>query len=585
MRLILTGRSLGTDDLAWLAQGTSETWSLGAGAHIALTANEGVIRRPDASASFARRGAPAASASEDDPEILAQITPCVCFEPRSGVVTLLAHPIGRGTFYFLRTPEAVFVSTALIDAAEYLPTLRLNRLTVADYFTRLRNTPVKLGDTFIDGLEQVPPGHAALWDGRRLTLQKRWIPNDDADAGALQLEDAAPLVRTALERVIQPHAAPGTACLVSGGLDSSAVAAIANKLSGSRVSLLTYGHGLDSVRERHLRDALATALERDVSTLPLTDIWIDVEAIRHVNRRSNSPSGGVFSGIFARLLSAARAAGYGTILTGEGGDEVFDAPFDLLADLAGSGRWGATLNALGFFSAYSYGTSAGRLVFDHALAPLAKARGLPWPRPVANPFLAQVLGAGFSDALNQARTLAQTDLGAAVQAGWSLSTYYNYRQLLDVPVYEPMGLGSDAAAIRIVNPIASLEVFRAANTLRLDQWAGSWIGFRSKRLLAFAAGDLLPYAVAYAPKTGIGNLLTHLVERTPSDLRLEVDGSVLSDAGIEVDPRFLDPRAYPPEQSLVWALLLNLCIWLDEMKREHRERRSLPSQARPVRHL
>lgn len=586
MRLLLSRIEPRDEQLEWVERATKRTVELTPGVLVSLCDGERLVESGDGRwLSIIGAGTDDDHCLSDDPEELARCSPVLNFDRHKREVMLVAHPLGRGTFFHTRQGGSLLVSTSLLDVAECCRPLRPNGRMVADYFVSLRNRGTDLTDTFVNGISQLPPGHEANWDGSDLVTKVRWTPLADSGNGMMHIREAAACVRTALDRVLARHVTEPTACLVSGGLDSSVVGGLATRLPGSRVSLVTYGKDLDSPRERHLRGALCRHLGATVEELRIDRPRFDLKALARANRGADSPSGGLFSGIFADLLGAARAAGFETVLTGEGGDEVFDPPPCLLADLMRAGHWGASLNALCFFASHHFDSSATQLLLGHGVLPLAATAGLRWRRPGAPPFLVSVLGAGFEEALRDARRRALDDTAQDLSDGWSLTTYYNYRQVLDLSVYEPNDLMAGDKAVRVVSPLASIEVFRAANALRLDEQAGAWLGFRSKRLLALAAADVLPYEVAHAPKTGIGNLLSRLVGRSASVRSADFDLSVLAGIGIDVAPRWLDPTEYPVQQSLIWALLLNLSTWFRELEDSIGERLRIPREGRAIGHL
>lgn len=587
MRLLFSKGPLDGADLAWLNRATADTVSLGFGAWAALAEGEVLLDHPERRWLWigAQELVPGFGAGQD-PVALAAGSPSAQLDRASGRVTLFAHPLGRGTFFTALRGTAMRVSTSLVDVCEDGSRTRLAAGTVASFFVTLRNRGIRLTDTFVEGVSQLPPGGCAEWNGAELRRRSYWTPIDDGANGTLHVRESAELVRGGLEDVLRRDLGQSAVCLLSGGLDSSAVAGVALAVGGARVSLATYGHDLDSPREAALRQDLSRHLGAAICVLPIPDTGFDLEAVREANRGADAPGGGLFSGIFAGILSAARDAGHDTVITGEGGDEVFDPSPYLLADLVRTRRVGPLLSALSFFASYDYERSAGGLLVDSAFAPLAIAAGLPWPTPARDAFLDEVLGPDFAPVIAAARVDARADLAAALRSGWNLVTYYNYRQVLDLQTYEPADLRAGGRRrIAVRSPLASIEVFRAANTLRLDEQAGPWIGFRSKRLLAMAAGDLLSYDVAYAPKTGIGNLLSRLVGRSAAVWSDHLDASVLAHVGIDVPVHLLDPGRYPVRRSLIWALLLILCSWYRELEDAIDARHRIPDQGRPVRDL
>ena len=109
---------------------------------------------------------------------------------------------------------------------------------------------------------------------------------------------------------------------LSGGLDSSTVAALAARYPQERLQGFTFGDPQAAASEGPLAAQLATMVNIDV-----TYIWPSIDEICEAYRESLHAQAGPFSGasIIAQYIvfKTARAAGFKVLLGGQGGDEAF----------------------------------------------------------------------------------------------------------------------------------------------------------------------------------------------------------------------------------------------------------------------
>lgn len=228
-------------------------------------------------------------------------------------------------------------------------------------------------DTLYSGVRRLSPGAALTFEGARAREARYWTVSF-REPLALPPEQLAARVRESLELAVRRRVAPEgrTGVLMSGGLDSSSVAALCAQQAGERALACSakfpdhpaadetalIGELLDRLAlpaigaEVRSGGLLASALESLAAwQMPLLG-WGDFWTLP--------------------LLRAARAEGAKIVLDGDGGDELFGPRADLLAD---------------------------RLRAGHPLRALAVARRLPGAaagpsrRAVARMFASLALGA------------------------------------------------------------------------------------------------------------------------------------------------------------------------------------------------
>ncbi len=521
-------------------------------------------------------------------EVFAKRTPFAVWEEMRSRLRCFSHPLGRGTFFYTWLNKCLHLSTSLPDLAAVLDTVRLDPHMVAEYFVLGRNTSCDQRRTFVQGVSQVPPGHCLEWDDGQLKITPYWSPQHDSLVGTLSLLDAVEYVRETLEKVIdesEPFSSVG--CLVSGGLDSSLIAAIVQrrvKTLGSSSTLFTAGHQIDCSEERQLQQILVRHLRTSLVVPEQEFPKLQLEPLRALNRSANAPSGGLFTGIYMSIMEEAARRGITLLFGGEGGDEVFRATPRLLADLLLRHRWKAALQALIFFTSLDGDSNFLQMLAREGLLPiLACSFSRPRNRFAQtieehmkknirnesnSSFLIRFLGA-FNKELSSVDESVIEDLCIRQASGFSFSMYESYRQVLNIPYYEacwPYGEGGLGANVRVVNPLSDLRVFRAAMSLRLDQRVGTWRGFRSKYLLRLVAGNSLPQSLRSHSKIGVSNLVVQMTQGMENELVQLLQSDSLAHVGICPDPLFLDPRNVPTGVSLYWVLLLLLVIWFEELK-------------------
>lgn len=182
---------------------------------------------------------------------------------------------------------------------------------------------------------KLPPGHLLTWEpGRGEPRPERYARPAPAPVGALRTESEAELaveLRARLADSVRAHlvADVPVGVLLSGGVDSSALAALAATESPGRVSTFTIGFEESSfdergrarlVAERYGTDHHELVLRPDAATL-LGELAVAFD----------EPLGDS-SAIPTYLVSRLAAGHVKVVLSGEGADELFGGYFTYVAD-------------------------------------------------------------------------------------------------------------------------------------------------------------------------------------------------------------------------------------------------------------
>ena len=245
------------------------------------------------------------------------------WDVQSRRLTLARDPLGIKPLYVHRNPDPhgewslIFASEVrALLASGLLPRPRLDAGAVASV---LWNGFVVGPSTIVQGIESLSPGELWISDGDRPAVRRRFwtIPPQPAPKPM-----AAEELREVLADSVARHliADVPTGVFLSGGIDSSAVAALAQRASGSPVHTFTLTFEEQSYNEGHFARAVAQAIGSDHREVPLTESHF-AGALETALDTLDQPT---FDGLNSYYISrAVREAGLTVALVGTGGDELF----------------------------------------------------------------------------------------------------------------------------------------------------------------------------------------------------------------------------------------------------------------------
>ena len=200
------------------------------------------------------------------------------------------------------------------------------------------------------GIRQVPPGHVMRAGNGAVRLQRYWDLPASPRGRKLQRNRSAPAAsgfapaveqaRELTEEAIRLRMVAGVpvGCLISGGLDSSSVLAVAATCTDGPVAAFTVGFERREFDESDGAREAAAAANADHTVVMLGDADLAdhfADAVWHAETLQFNTHGA------ARYLLSrgVRDAGYRSVLAGEGADEAFFG-YEFLRAAAGASRGG-----------------------------------------------------------------------------------------------------------------------------------------------------------------------------------------------------------------------------------------------------
>jgi asparagine synthase (glutamine-hydrolysing) len=230
--------------------------------------------------------------------------------------------------------KAIFAGDASIPR-------RLDPLGLAETFTFWTSVAPQ---TVFEGVTELEPGHVRVVAPDRTDDAAFWEPRypvGEQGRFAGSLDDAAERVRTTLEeavalRMLRADVPVGS--YLSGGLDSSLIAALGLRAKGDRFSTYSIRFADAEFDETPYQRAMAAALDSDhheinVTRADIAEVFPDV--VRHAERPLlRAAPAPMF--LLSRLV---HESGTKVVLTGEGADEMF-AGYDLFREGKVRRFWG-----------------------------------------------------------------------------------------------------------------------------------------------------------------------------------------------------------------------------------------------------
>jgi hypothetical protein len=263
----------------------------------------------------------------------------VAWDGRDGSIVCTRDLTGSHPLFFSRDGERVLVSSsqgALLEVGN-VPG-EFDRLAIARWVMTGSALPRR---TFYRLIQRLPPGYALRAAAGEARIWRYWHPGDDAAAEDQSPEDAVERFEELLDQAVARSASLGRlGIFLSGGVDSAAVTTSAAVVSRARSLAdplaLSYVYPDPEASEEATQRTVAGVLGIPVRIVPLHETvgpeGLLVAALR-LTGRAWMPCVNPWEPAFVHLAGAGAELGCRAILSGEGGNDWFEAEWYEAADL------------------------------------------------------------------------------------------------------------------------------------------------------------------------------------------------------------------------------------------------------------
>jgi asparagine synthase (glutamine-hydrolysing) len=247
--------------------------------------------------------------------------------------------LGVKPLYYWRQGETLlFASEVRALLASGLVERRLSMTGLRSY---LAYGSVQEPLTMIEGVLSLPPGHALSWQDGQIDMQRYWrLPPPEgisARPPARLLEEVGGRLSDAVRSQLVADVPLGV--FLSGGIDSTAIAALAQRAAGGQVKTVSVVFDEKDYDERAYARRAAEHIGTDHVELNLTGGAV-LETLPQALKAFDQPSVDGLNTYFVSKVT--REAGLTVALSGVGGDEVF-AGYGGYRKALTAERWGRRL--------------------------------------------------------------------------------------------------------------------------------------------------------------------------------------------------------------------------------------------------
>ncbi|MGH3501972.1 MAG: asparagine synthase-related protein [Nocardioidaceae bacterium] len=419
--------------------------------------------------------------------------------------------------------------------------------------------------SLIRGIRRIEPGHSVtITPAGTVRSERDWRPERTPRFCSLHPDDVLPSIRRHLDAAVDRLASDGrsVACLLSGGLDSSLVAATLLRRCPEQFVLINVGSGLGTPAEAALRSRLLGAYQARSQPVDLPREVGLIGAIRRANRISHYPVSCLFAHAFEAFTEHAASRGCHRLVTGDGGDEVFAERDLLLADLLGPRHYRARCHALGYFAVRDAQRSSRGLAKARAVRRFLSGDG---PAPLGRGRYDSALYGSRAGDIVDARATRWEAIRLLWLQGWPVSAVESCLRAAGVPEWEP--IATSGQWVSPASPLASPALLLDEISVRRDQLVQPVVGFRPKWLLRLAALDRLPPAIAWHPK--IGSADSQILAAIDEGERFEIvdllTGSAARSVGIDLADS-AQRKDSPLWLTDAWVRPTALTAWVDSIR-------------------
>lgn len=257
------------------------------------------------------------------------------WDKKENKLILARDPIGIKPLYFLETDKILAFASeikAFLKLPKELYTPAIDRVAAK---TLLTFSIIPQDDlTILHGIKKLPPGHMLIARDGETRLKEYWKLKSTRKEGKVSFLDAGRLLEEKLLKTVKTHVQSdvGLGVLLSGGVDSSLIAAMAAKIL--KGPILTFTAGFNHPKdERSSAQFFAQCLGSYHTSFVIdpNEVFQRIEGLIESFDDLSSVDGGFITTYL--MAEKIKQFGIKVVLSGEGADEIFGGyPWFMLTD-------------------------------------------------------------------------------------------------------------------------------------------------------------------------------------------------------------------------------------------------------------
>jgi asparagine synthase (glutamine-hydrolysing) len=253
-----------------------------------------------------------------------------CFDQTNNSLMLSRDRFGEKPLYLFRSEDGLYFGSepkfifALLDRK-----LPINERQILRYIVNGYRSLYKSRDTFFEGLEELPPATILRIDAAGVEFSSRyWMPAFRPNAD-LTLDDAVAGVRARLIESVRVRLRSDVplAFLLSGGVDSNVLTAIAKRVLGYDVHGFTVVSDDERYDERAIVDQSVAELAIRHTSVPITSECF-LPRLRELIGYHDAPVYTITYYVQWLLMHDVHRHGYKITISGTGADEILSGYYD-----------------------------------------------------------------------------------------------------------------------------------------------------------------------------------------------------------------------------------------------------------------
>ena len=234
---------------------------------------------------------------------------------------LVRDRFGKKSLFYHTTGEGIVFASEIKAIRPFLSSVRMNGEALASYLSFLAPTPPH---TFYEGIEKLESGEWLCFERGKIEKRRYYDPLLVPAGAITDRSTAVEAVREHLQRSVamRLESSAPTAALLSGGLDSAMICAVAAQ-QGKNLPTFTLGYdeyGAYDERSKAAATADYLGLEHTEVILSRNDF---LDSLDTVLERLDEPLNDPAAVPLYHLMETVAQRGYKVVLSGEGSDELF----------------------------------------------------------------------------------------------------------------------------------------------------------------------------------------------------------------------------------------------------------------------